>query len=147
MDTAQVVSAAVAVGSVLIALLAYFKYKPGQREAVDMTIAQANMNVAQGTFQMVTTELEDQFKRMAGEVKDLRDQLAEERREQAQYREDVEKRLAELGAELRSEKAEKAQLQRENRRLKTQVAENDQLRERIATLEAEVAVLKSGRKS
>lgn len=143
MAAADVVTVVVGAGGVLVAILAYFKYKPGQREAVDLTIAQANMNVAQGTFQMVTTELEDQFRRMAAEVKDLRDQLAEERRDQAQYREDVDQRLAELGAELRSAKAEKATLQRENRRLKSQVAENDQLKQRITDLEAEVRSLKA----
>lgn len=133
MDAAQGVSAVVAVGSVLIAALAYFKYKPGQREAVDMTIAQANMNVAQGTFQMVTTELEDQFKRMAGEVKELHQALINQRHEEAQYRQDVEKRLAELSALLRAANAEK----------ETVNAENLQLRDRVQTLEAEVRALKA----
>lgn len=154
MDTADLVSAAVGIGGVLVALLAYFKYKPGQREAVDMAFAQANMNVAQGTFEMVTTELEDQFKRMAAEVKELHQALVNQRHEEALYRADVDKRLAELGAELRAAKAEaramdneNKSLTRENRRLKTQVAENDLLKARVKQLEDEVRALKSGRAS
>lgn len=137
MDVAQTVSAAVAVGSVLVAALAYFKYKPGQRETVDMTIAQANMNIAQGTFEMVTTELEDQFKRMAAEVKDLHQALVNQRHEEALYRAEVEARLAELAALLREANEEK----------QTVKTENLQLRERVAALEAEVRELKSGRAS
>lgn len=137
MDVAQTVSAAVAVGSVRVAALAYFKYKPGQRETVDMTIAQANMNIAQGTFEMVTTELEDQFKRMAAEVKDLHQALVNQRHEEALYRAEVEARLAELAALLREANEEK----------QTVKTENLQLRERVAALEAEVRELKSGRAS
>lgn len=109
-------------------ILAYFKFKPGQREQVDMTIAQATMNVAHGTFQLVTTELEDQFKRMAAEMKTMRE-------EHHQYRSDTNKRLIELSAELRAERAEKLSVKREN----------DELRHRVAGLEAEVARLKTER--
>lgn len=128
-DVAQVVSGFVAFLGVGVGLLAYFKYKPGQRENVEMTVAQANLNIAQGTVQLsqiVNDELESQFRRMSAEMTQIRDDFR-------QYREDTDKRLAELSIELRAEKAEKAEVKREN----------DQLRERVGELEREVASLKS----
>lgn len=71
---------------------------------------------------------------LAEDVASLRAELAERKREEAQYRSDVNDRLAELSAQLRAEKAEKQAVK----------AENDRLRQRVATLEAEVARLKSG---
>lgn len=136
MDAPQVATIAIGAAGALAALLAYFKYKPGQREAVDMTISQAHMNVAQGTFQLVTTELEDQFVRMSAELREVRKQhaadMAKLRGEFDQYRLDADTRMAELTAELRGERAEKRQVK----------LENVQLRERVDVLEAEVDRLK-----
>lgn len=144
MDATQVVSASLAAVTVLGGLLAYFKYKPGQREAVDMNIAQANMNVAQGTFQLVTTELEDQFKRMSAELRTVREQAAAEladlRREFNQYRIDTDLRLAEQAAEVRAARAGEREAQRQ---AEAYMSENEHLRERVKALETEVATLKA----
>lgn len=126
---AQVISALVAVIGAGVGLLAYFKYKPGQKETVEMTVAQANLNIAQGTVQLsqvVNDELESQFKRMTAEMADIR-------AEHKQYRTDTDEQLALLAVELRAERAEKAAVKREN----------DQLRNRVGDLEREVASLKS----
>jgi septal ring factor EnvC (AmiA/AmiB activator) len=68
------------------------------------------------------------------DVEALRAELAERRREEAQYRQDVEARLAELSAQVRAEKAEKEHVK----------AENALLRMRVQSLEDEVARLKEG---
>lgn len=120
-DWSQIASGAVFLASAAGVLLAYFKYKPGQREAVGMTVAQANMDVAQGTFQMVTSELEDQFKRMAAEQKRLRG-------EYETYRTATDKRLNDLTIALRTEREEKEDAQMENRRLTARVK---QLEEKV----------------
>ncbi len=138
MDLAQVTSFVVAGAAVLGSILAYFKYKPGQRDAVDMNIAQANMNVAQGTFQLVTGELEEQFKRMSATQRELEERLRE-----------ADVLLTKVGRELAivEVKLVKAQdllelITGERDRLRE---ENASLRKQVASLEAEVYVLKNGR--
>jgi septal ring factor EnvC (AmiA/AmiB activator) len=70
---------------------------------------------------------------LAKNIADLQAAVAEQRREHAEYRLDVEGRLAELGAELRAAKAEKEHVN----------AENERLRQRVSDLEAEVQRLKT----
>jgi uncharacterized membrane-anchored protein YhcB (DUF1043 family) len=125
MGASEIVSLATAIAIVVAGVLGYFKWRPGQREQVGMTVAQATMHVAQGTIQLVTTELEDQFKRMSAEMRTMRD-------EHDQYRRDTDSRLAELGTQLRAEKAEKELVKQEN----------VHLRERVNVLEAQVRELK-----
>ncbi len=126
MEISQIASGAVFLATALGALLAYFKYKPGQKESLDLTIAQATMKVTHGSFQLVTTELEEQFKRMSAEMVEIR---AEHRA----YRDATDLQISELGDEVRSERSEKDTLKRENERLN----------ERVLLLEEEVARLKS----
>lgn len=83
----------------------------------------------------VRDEAVEDWERARTELAAMRDRLTEREREEAQYRRDVEGRLAELGAELRAEKAEKLAVKRENSELKARVDE----------LEAEVARLKANR--
>lgn len=136
---AQILSALFA-GGALVGVLAYFKRKPGQRERDAVAVAEGEVNVekarldvAKGTFELVTTELEDQFKRMAAEVKELHQALVNQRHEEALYRVDIQARLDELGVQLRAEKAEKEQVKLENEHLKA----------RVKALEAEVRALKA----
>lgn len=146
MDAAQVATIAIGAAGSLAALLAYFKYKPGQREAVDMTISQAHMNVAQGTFEMVTTELEDQFRRMSAELREVRERHAADmaalRREFEQYRADAEALLAQRVTEARAARAGEKEAVR---KADLYAGENAKLRVRVDALETEVAALKSGR--
>lgn len=125
-DLAQAASLVVVATGAFAGLLAYFKFKPGQREHVDMTVAQANLNIAQGTVKLVTSELEDQFRRMSAE-------MAEVRAEHRRYREETDSRLSALFTELSSEKSAKEAVK----------AENARLRDRVAALEGQVADLKS----
>ncbi len=121
MDAVQFSSLAVATASVLAALLAYFKYKPGQRENVGISVAEATMNIAKGTITMVTTELEDQFKRMAAELTTIRGEQTELRAH-----------LNENTRQLMFVTAERDGLHRENKLLRERVAD---LETRIARME------------
>lgn len=142
MDVSEVTAIVVGVGGVGVALLAYFKPKPGDEERLEMerekagvALAQANLNIAQGTVVFVKETLQEQVDRV------LADQTAL-RKDWDRYRLDAEDVRAQLSAELRGEKAENEHLRRENVRLEAQVAENQQLKARIEDLEAEVARLK-----
>lgn len=83
MDGGHLASAIVALGGLLVGVLSYFKYKPGQKETTDMTVAQSTLNIAQGTIDLVTSELEQQFKRMSTEQTEQREI---HRKEQAELR-------------------------------------------------------------
>ena len=133
MDAPQIVTLLIAGGSALGVLLAYFKYKPGQRERVEqdtaqgqLNVAQGNLNIAQGSINLVTSTLEGQFTRMAARMEAMDIEAAE-------YQSAVEGRLSELSTELRAEKIEKERVKQENARLKVRVDE----------LEAEVKHLKA----
>ena len=143
-EIGQVASIIVGAGALVGSLLAYFKFKPGQKERVGLDIAEGNINVAQGTLniahgsiQLVTATLEAQFKRMDGEMDEMR-------REHAAYRELTDSRLSELAVELRAERAEKVEVKRENVQLTERV---NRAEARVKTLEAEVASLKAARGS
>lgn len=129
-ETAQLVSIIGALFLGIAGVLAYFKYKPGQREVVQMDVAQATMNVAQGTFQMVTTELEDQFKRMAAELRELRAELVE-----------VKARADGLSEDLTRVKA---RLITATQRIETLESENASLRQERDDLRVRVAMLERG---
>lgn len=152
MDALAQVLTALFAGGALVGILAYFKRKPGQRErdAVEVAegeanIAKANLNVAKGTFEMVTTELEDQFKRMAAELREVREQHAADmsalRKEFVQYRADAEALLAQRAAEARAARAGEVEA---IRKADLYAGENADLRERVDVLEAEVRALKNG---
>ncbi len=130
MDAVQIVSVIVAATAAIGAVLSYFKFKPGQREEVTLMaeqarvdVAQGTLHVAQGTISLVTTELEDQFKRMSAQVRELETRLSEQQQATMTLRD-------ELGAE----RAEKAEVERKN----------GILRSRVQHLEDEVAALKNG---
>lgn len=131
MDAAQIGALVVAGGSALGVLLAYFKFKPGQRERVEVETAAGELNIAEGSVRLVQSTLHGEFIRMAARIEELEKEAADDRREFTQYRRDNEARIAELAAELRAEKAEKRLVQQENERLHA----------RVAVLEAEVARL------
>lgn len=135
MDAAQVATIVFGAGGTVAALLAYFKYKPGQRERVGMDVAEGTLNIAQGSIALVTSTLQAQFIRMDAEMEDMR-------REHETYREDTDKRLAEMAVELRAERAEKIEVKRENAVL---IARVKRAEARVQTLEAEVAALKGSR--
>lgn len=103
------------------AYIAWRKYRP---ETNDITVTTAD-------------KVNSMTLRFAGDVAkdndDLRTDLAELRREFAQYRTDTEARLAELGSQLRAAKAENVELTHRAERAEARVTE----------LEAEVARLKA----
>ncbi len=120
MNAGQVVSYAIAAASAVAALLAYFKFKPGQKESVVITAAEANLNIAKGTINLVTEEYESQFKRMAGEGRELQKDLRQLRRDLDDYQEEARVlRLAvrDLKSQNESLAAEVADLRAENARL------------------------------
>lgn len=109
MDGAQVASYVIAGVSALGVILAYFKWKPGQREVTEVNVAQGSLNVAQGTIKLIASELEDQFIRMSSEQKKAREihasEIAEERRSVAALRAELDaasKQVRELRADLRA---------------------------------------------
>ncbi len=143
MDSVQIVSVIVAVTAAAGAVLSYFKWKPGQREEFELTaeqarvnVAQGTLNVAQGTINLVTSELEDQFRRMAAQIRDLETRYGDQSAATVTLRDEMQARIDELSAGLRAEKEEKAAVSRENVRLLV----------RVKHLEDEVAALKDGKR-
>lgn len=128
MDTPQIVSLLIAITSLIGVVLAYFKFKPGEKQRVDMNVSQAHMNIAQGTFQMVTSELEDQFKRMSADMADLHRQL----REMRNALEDVQVELGQTRRRLDLVTEERDKLRKENAALRDKVT---QLEGRILRME------------
>ncbi|MEJ7824925.1 MAG: hypothetical protein WKF48_05825 [Solirubrobacteraceae bacterium] len=124
-DLPQIITLCVALGTAIVGILGYFKFKPGQREQVNMNVAEATMSVAHGTFQLVTTELEDQFKRMAGEMAEMRGLLTTVQTEANQLREDL--------------TTVKNKLISATERLDAVTSERDKLRERVRHLEERLA--------
>ncbi len=82
MDAAQVASVLGAVSFLALGVLAYFKFKPGQKETLKVSVAEATLNIAKGTITMITSEMEEQFQRMAGEQAEVRQELRHLRDEQ-----------------------------------------------------------------
>lgn len=80
-DIPQLISGIVFVAGVIVAVVARFKYRPGEKEVTEVSVADASLDIVKGTITLVTTELEDQFKRMAQEQADQREQHRIEREE------------------------------------------------------------------
>ena len=85
-NTGQIASIILAIGTVLGVLLAYFKRKPGEERREDQTVAEGQLNLAQGSIALVTATLNDQFARLAirqaaveAQVLALQEALAHER--------------------------------------------------------------------
>lgn len=97
-----IIAAAGAVGT----LIGWFKMRPGQKEVVESTMAQSTLNIAKGTIDLVTEELEQQFKRMTEEQRIQREQhhaeIAHERQVVAELRNELEAATTEV-KELRHE--------------------------------------------
>lgn len=138
MDNSQIGATVVAATSLLGVLLTYFKFKPGQRQQVELDTAEGTLNLAEGTVQLVTSTLEAQFRRMAERMEEIE-------RDAARYRQDTEKRHAELMAELRAERAMVKHLEGEVERRDAAITERDGridgLMKRVKRLENEVATL------
>ncbi len=79
MDVTQFGSLAAALVAGVGALLAYFKFKPGQRETMQVSVAEATLNIAKGTITMITAEMEEQFKRMTEDQAKQREELEKQR--------------------------------------------------------------------
>lgn len=100
MDTTQIVSLSTAFAIALGSLLAYFKYRPGQKETTQASVAESTLNIAQGTIKLVTDELEEQFKRMSAEQREQREihakEIAGERAAAAELRHELDEALKEV---------------------------------------------------
>lgn len=75
METLQAASIAIPVLTLVLGALAYFKFRPGQRETLEVSIAQGFIDIAQGTVHLTTSTLEAQVTRMDAETRALRDDL------------------------------------------------------------------------
>ena len=75
-------SLAAAAAALVGVMLTYFKFKPGERETMQVSVAEATLNIAKGTITMITAEMEDQFKRMSEEQAVLRADITQLRKEQ-----------------------------------------------------------------
>lgn len=107
------------------AYIAWRKYRP---ETNDITVTTADK------VNTMTLRFADEVSK---DNDDLRAEIDELRREFRQYRDDTDAVMAQMKVELRAERAEKEQVQRENAVLK----------ERVDELETEVRALQSGRLS
>lgn len=90
MDASEIATLIVAIAGAVGGLLSWFKMKPGEKKEVESTMAQSTLNIAKGTIDLVTEELEQQFKRMTEEQKIQRElhqaEIAHEREQVAQLR-------------------------------------------------------------
>lgn len=76
MNTALVASIIVPLIAGAGGLIGYFKFRPGQREEVELKVDRGYFEVAQGTFSLVTKEMEEQFKRMAADIAELHSEVS-----------------------------------------------------------------------
>lgn len=128
MDGTQIASIITAVSGLLLGLFSFFKYRPGQKETTQVDVAQSHLNIAQGTINLVTAELEEQFTRMSKEQKELRaehaKEIAAERAVAREFRKELDGALAEvreLKAELRQAWDEVEACKKRCLRLETQL--------------------------
>ena len=129
MSTLQIILAVAGSTTVILgAIAAIYKLTP-EREGILVKTAEMNVQTAAVNVTTMGAIRDD----LIEDVASLKAELVERKREEAQYRRDVEERLAELSAELRAEKAEKLAVKQEN----------VQLRRRVQALEEEVAFLRS----
>jgi predicted nucleic acid-binding Zn-ribbon protein len=146
MDGAQTASILGIVAMVLGTLLAYFKFKPGQRERVAAESGLAEVDIAQGTLKMTKEALDLIQGNMQAEINRLVEQTTK-------FRDDSEKRAGDqdrrLTAVTRALAEMQVQLGVTERRLDLVTQERDELRQenealrgRIASLENEVRELK-----
>lgn len=123
MEIGTLISWAIAGSTAVAAFLAYFKFKPGQRETLEVSNAQANLLMANSTITMVKNELESQFRRMVEEQSVMRREMAELRGE-----------VARLHEQLEEVTSERDTARRENRVLRARVVELEKWK---AAVEAE----------
>jgi uncharacterized protein YoxC len=69
--TAQHASIIAALATLILGVLAFYKYKPGQKEVTDVNVAQAQIDVATGALKLVTTSLTAEIERLTKKVVDL----------------------------------------------------------------------------
>lgn len=121
MSARDVAELLAATAGLLLAIVAYRKWRP-ERDGVTITNA--------GKVTEMSLSFAD---RVDQDNDDLRAAIAALRAEFDAYRDDTRDKLSELHTELRAERAEKVAVKREN----------EQLRARVQTLEAEVRELKA----
>lgn len=100
---------------------AYGIWRKAPSEGRDITITSAD-RLNQMTLRF-SEAVDDDNVSLRQQLHELREQIAAKGREEAQYRADVETRLAELSAQVRAEKAEKESVKAENLRLTKRVAD------------------------
>lgn len=71
MDTAQWVTLVIAAMAGIPGILAYVKRKPGQKERDAATVAEGLLNTAKGTVDLITDELQEQFKQAVAQRKEI----------------------------------------------------------------------------
>lgn len=123
-----IVGLAVAVGPILTTLVLLRK-APAESRKISVDTVDVNVSIA-GKLRDVAVR---DWERIDAEMEDLR-------RDFNQYREDTDARLAEQAAEVRAARAGEAEAIRKAERY---AEENNELRERVQSLEHEVASLKA----
>lgn len=88
-DLPQLLSVIVPLTTVLGIVLAYFRFKPGQREAVLITVKDAELSRTEKAFDLVAEQLAAQIERMDTEIDALRRRIAEADKINDQLREDL----------------------------------------------------------
>lgn len=73
--TGQVASVIAALFTGAGLLLAFFKFKPGEKITTDMNVAQAQIDVATGALKLVTSGLTEEIDRLTKKVHNLNQEV------------------------------------------------------------------------
>jgi chromosome segregation ATPase len=118
MDTAQWVTILIAAMAGLPGTLAFFKYRPGQKEKTEATVAEGLLNTAKGTVDLITDELQDQFKQAVAQ----RREIEAENRKLVEALAAAQRQIAGISQELFDAHGEIRTLRAQVQRLSAQVA-------------------------
>jgi chromosome segregation ATPase len=118
MDTAQWVTMGIAAMAGIPGILAFFKRRPGQKERDAATVAEGLLNTAKGTVDLITDELQEQFKQAVAQRKEIE----AENRKLVEALAAANRQISNISDELFDAHAEIRTLRAQVQRLSAQVA-------------------------
>lgn len=118
MNTAQWITLVIAMASAIPGILVFFKRRPGQRERDAVSTAEGLLNTAKGTVDLITEELQDQFRQAVLQRKEIE----AENRKLVTALGDAQRQVARIEAELSDAHTEIRNLRAQVQRLSAQIA-------------------------
>lgn len=117
MDTGQWITLIIAGMAGVPGILAYFKRRPGQKERDAADVAEGLLNTAKGTVDLITDELQEQFKQAVTQRKEIES----ENRKLLDALSAAQRRVADIETELFDAHTEIRNLRAQVQRLTAQV--------------------------